>query len=207
MPITAADVENTVRATTATLAQARDDGWDARAGSMDWTCWETVEHIADNFFFYAAQLGPRAAATDRSVPFAWAQHRKGGPGLVLFADRAAGPAGLLRCVEACGALLVAMVRTTPPDVRAHHDDGILDTAGFAAMAIGETLVHMHDVTQGLALPWTPEADLCRRLLDRFFPGAPADTGPWATLLWATGRGDLPGRPRQQDWRWGVQPSG
>ena len=207
MPITAADVENTVRATTTTLAQARDDGWDARAGSMDWTCWETVEHIADNFFFYAAQLGPRAAATGRSVPFAWAQHRKGGPGLVLFADRAAGPAGLLRCVDACGALLVAMVRTTPPDVRAHHDDGVLDTAGFAAMAVGETLVHMHDVAEGLGLPWTPEAGLCRRLLDRFFPGAPADTGPWATLLWATGRGDLPGRHRQQDWRWGVQPSG
>jgi hypothetical protein len=207
MPITAADVETTVRTTTATLSEARDADWDAQAGPLDWTCWETVEHIADTFFFYAAQLGPRVAATDRSVPFAWARHRKGGPGLVIFADRGAGPAGLLRCVDACGALLVAMVRTTPPDVRAHHDDGVLDTAGFAAMALGETLVHMHDVAGGLGLPWTPEADLCRRLLDRFFPGAPTDTDPWPTLLWATGRGDLPGRRRQKDWRWGAQPSG
>jgi hypothetical protein len=207
MSITAADVESTVRATTAALGEARDADWDAQAGTMDWTCWETVEHIADNFFFYAAQLGPRVADTDRSVPFAWAQHRPGGPGLVLFADRAAGPAGLLRVVDACGALLVAMVRTTPPDVRAHHDDGVLDTAGFAAMAVGETLVHMHDVARGLGLPWTPEAGLCGRLLARFFPGAPADTAPWPTLLWATGRGELPGRPRLADWRWGAQPSG
>ncbi|SEF23803.1 Mycothiol maleylpyruvate isomerase N-terminal domain-containing protein [Amycolatopsis pretoriensis] len=207
MPITAADVEDTVRATTATLAEARDAAWDDPAGAMDWSCWETVEHIADNFFFYAAQLGPRVAGTGSSVPFAWAQRRPGGPGLVLYADRDAGPAGLLRCVDACGALLAAMVRTTPPDVRSHHDDGVLDTEGFAAMAIGETLVHMHDVTTGLGLPWTPQADLCARLLARFFPGSPTDTDPWATLLWATGRGDLPGHRRQTDWRWGVQPSG
>ncbi|WP_329048513.1 hypothetical protein OG738_38770 [Amycolatopsis sp. NBC_01488] len=207
MPITAADVERTVRTTTATLAEALDADWDAPAGPMDWTCWETVEHIADNFFFHAAQLGPRAAATDRPVPFAWARHREGGPGLVIFADRAAGPAGLLRVVEACGALLVAMVRTTPPEVRAFHDEGVFGTEGFAAMTVGETLVHMDDVAAGLGLSWTPPADLCTRVLARFFPGAPADTDPWATLRWATGRGELPGRPRVTRWRWGVQPSG
>ncbi|WIY00672.1 hypothetical protein QRX60_42550 [Amycolatopsis mongoliensis] len=207
MSFTAADVESSVRTTTATLAEARDADWDAQAGPMDWTCWETVEHIADNFFFHAAQLGPRAAATDRSVPFAWARHRPGGPGLVLFADRAAGPDGLLRVVEACGALLVAVVRTTPSGLLAYHDEGVFDAAGFAAITVGETLVHMHDVAGGLGFPWTPEADLCGRLLARFFPGAPADTDPWATLLWATGRGDLPGHPRVVDWRWGAQPSG
>ncbi len=159
--------------------------------------------IADNLFFFAAQLGPRVPATDRSVPFAWARHRPGGPGLVIFADRAAGPAGLVRVVEACGALLVATVRTRPPQVRAYHDAGVLDTAGFAAMGILETLVHMHDVAEGLGLTWAPPADLCDRVLARFFPDAPTDADRWVTLLWATGRAELAGRPRLTEWRYGA----
>ncbi|HEU5421719.1 MAG TPA: hypothetical protein VFV41_28840 [Streptosporangiaceae bacterium] len=202
LPAAAADVESAVRLTTATLGQAQDMdwmAWDAKAGPLEWTCWETVEHIADNLFFHAAQLGPRIPATDRSVPFAWARHRPGGPGLVIFADRAAGPAGLVQVVDACGALLVAMAATTPPEVRAYHDIGVLDTGGFAAISIAETLLHMHDVAAGLGLAWAPPAGLCGRVLDRFFPDAPADTGRWETLLWATGRAELPGRPRRTEW--------
>jgi hypothetical protein len=204
-PVTAADVDSVVRLTVATLGEARNVDWDAKAGPLEWTCWETVEHIADNLFFFAAQLGPRIPATDKSVPFAWARHRPGGPGLVIFADRAAGPAGLVRVVDACGALLVAMVRTTPPEVRAYQDTGVLDTEGFAAMGIVETLVHMHDVAEGLALTWAPPAELCGRVLARFFPDAPTDTDRWVTLLWATGRAGLPGRPRLTEWRWHGAP--
>ena len=69
-----------------------------------------------------------------------------------------GPAGLLQVLEACGALLVAMVRTTPPQTRAHHVFGVLDPEGFAGMGIVETLVHTHDLTQGLRLVWNPPAD-------------------------------------------------
>jgi hypothetical protein len=203
MSITAADVADTVRLTIATLSEARDADWDATAGPLAWTCWETVEHIADNLFFHAAQLGPATPATDRPVPFAWAQHRPGGPGLIIFADRAAGVDGLLRVVDACGAIMVAMVRTTPPTVRAYHDEGVMDAEGFAAITIGETLVHMNDVAEGLGLTWAPPTDLCDRVLARFFPDAPTDTDRWATLLWATGRGELPGRPRVTAWEWRV----
>jgi hypothetical protein len=79
-PVTAADVDAIVRLTIATLGEAQNADWEAKAGPLEWTCWETVEHIADNLFFYAAQLSPRIPATDRSVPFAWARHRPGGPG-------------------------------------------------------------------------------------------------------------------------------
>ena len=203
-PAIAADVSSAVRLTIATLGQGQDMDWDAAAGPLDWTCWETAEHIADNLFFHAAQLGPGTPSTEASVPFAWARHRPGGPGLVIFADRAAGP-GLVQVVDACGALLVAMAATTPLQVRAHHDAGVLDTAGFAAMSIAETLVHMNDVAQGLGLTWAPPADLCDRVLARFFPDAPADTDRWVTLLWATGRADLPGRPRRTEWQYHGAP--
>ncbi|MFH9970229.1 hypothetical protein ACH4PR_55265, partial [Streptomyces mirabilis] len=34
-----------------------------------------------------------------------------------------------------------------------------------------------------------------------FPHVESDEEPWPTLLWATGRGDLPGRDRLEKWRW------
>ncbi|HEX5406241.1 MAG TPA: hypothetical protein VFX16_28525 [Pseudonocardiaceae bacterium] len=199
--ITATDVDTAVTLTVATLGEAGNVDWDAKAGRLAWTCWETIEHIADNLFFHGAQLSPGMPDTDRSVPFAWTQHRPGGPGLVIFADPAAGPAGLIRVVDACGAVLAAMVRTTSPDVRAYHDEGIMDVEGFAAISVLETLVHMHDVAEGLGLVWTPPAELCGRVLARFFPDAPTDTDRWATLLWATGRARLPGRARLTEWQY------
>ena len=203
MSVTAADVEHTVSLTVATLREARDADWEAKAGPLEWTCWETTEHIADNFFFHGAQLGPRRPSTDTSVPFAWAQHRPGGPGLVIFADRQAGPDGLVQVVDACGALLVAMVRTTPPEKRAYHDVTLLDAEGFAAITIAETLLHMDDVAKGLRVDWQPPAELAGKILDRFFPDAPTETDRWSTLLWASGRGELAGHERLAEWEYAL----
>ena len=201
-PVTADDVDHAVQSAVAALRQApAEAAWDARAGSLEWDCWETVEHLSDDLFSYAAQLGPRTPPLDGVVPFVWSRGRPGGPSNVVFADRDTGPAGLLQVLEASGALLVAMVRTTPAHVRAHHVFGAADPEGFAAMGVVETLVHTHDVAEGLGIPWTPPADLCDRVLARLFPDAPADTGRWPTLLWVTGRAELPGRPRLTSWRW------
>lgn len=181
--------------------------WDAKAGSLEWTCWETVEHLADDLFAYAAQLGPRNPPSDTEVPFVWSRSKPGGPANVIFADRAAGPAGLLQVLEACGTLLTAVVRTTSPAVRSHHVFGLADPEGFAAMGVVETLVHLHDVTEGLGLDWEPDADLCGRVLTRLFPDAPTGTPRWPTLLWATGRAELPGHHRLTSWRWYGAPAG
>ncbi|MDL4819052.1 maleylpyruvate isomerase N-terminal domain-containing protein [Actinomadura opuntiae] len=201
--VTPDDLERTVRSAVELLREAPPDGWDGKAGTLEWTCWETVEHLSDDLFAYAAQLGARPAG--REVPFLWESRRPGGPANVTYADRDAGPDGLLQVLEACGAMLVALARTTPPDVRAHHVFGASDPEGFAAMGMVETLVHTHDVAQGLGLLWNPPADLCAKVLARLFPDAPRDTEPWPTLLWATGRGDLPGRPRPTSWRWDGTP--
>ncbi|MET8770892.1 hypothetical protein [Streptomyces sp. NPDC004658] len=206
-PVTAADVEHAVRLALATLREAEDRDWSVKAGSLEWDCWETVEHLADDLFSYAVQLGPASPPSDTNVPFAWSRKKPGGPANAVFADRAAGTAGLLQVLDASGALLTAIVRTTPPTVRAHHVFGAADPEGFAAMGIVETLVHTHDVAEGLGLEWTPPADLCDRVLARLFPEAPADTDRWPTLLWATGRAELPGRPRLTTWRWYGTPRG
>ncbi|MFF5403890.1 hypothetical protein ACFY8K_03525 [Streptomyces misionensis] len=203
--VTADDLGLAVRLAVAVLREAPPDAWEGKAGSLEWDRWETVEHLSDDIFAYAAQLGPRTPPLDGEVPFVWESRRPGGPANAIHANREAGPAGLLQVLEASGALLVAMVRTTPPRTRAHHVFGISDPEGFAAMGIVETLVHTHDLVQGLDLGWNPPAGMCARVLARLFPDAPSATDPWTTLLWATGRAELPGHPRLTTWRWDGTP--
>lgn len=206
-PVTADDLDLSVRLAVALLRDAPAAAWEGRAGSLEWDYWETVEHLSDDLFAYAAQLGPRTPPLRGEVPFVWESRRPGGPANAIHANRAAGPTGLLQVLEASGALLVAMVRTKPPEARAFHTFGVSDPEGFAAMGIVETLVHTYDLASGLGLKWTPPADVCARTLVRLFPDAPTSGDPWPTLLWATGRGELPGRARLTSWRWYGEPRG
>lgn len=202
-PVTADDVAEAVRLAVAALdGGARDVSWAGKAGPLEWDCWETVEHLADDLFGYAVHLGQRA---QEPLPLLWEGRMRGGPANVIYAERASGPAGLLQVLEACSTLLVSVVRTSPPEARAFHGFGTSDAEGFAAMGVVETLVHAHDVAEGLGLPWRPPEELCDRVLYRLFPDVPADTDRWRTLLWATGRADLPGQARRTSWRWYGEP--
>ncbi|MGW4378427.1 hypothetical protein [Kitasatospora sp. NPDC004531] len=201
----AADVECAVRLAVAALTAAPAADWGAAAGALAWDCWETVEHVADGLFGYATQLAPARPPLDGHVPLRWQRDHPGGPASVVFVDRAAGPAGLLQALDAGGGLLASVVRTASPQVRAFHAYGVSDPEGFAAMGVVETLVHTHDAAAGLGLPWSPPAGLCDRVLGRLFPGAPVDTDRWPTLLWATGRAELPGHGRRVFERWHSAP--
>lgn len=208
--MTADDLEEGVRVVVALLrtpaALAAD--WDRPAGGLDWSCWETAEHLADDLFAYAAQLGPRSpSAADADVPFVSRLEAPGKPESVVFAQRGSGPDGLVQVLEACGALHVAMVRTAGPEVRAFHGYGTTDPEGSAAMGLVELFVHADDLARGLGLDWQAPAEVCARVLARLFRDVPVGTDPWATLRWATGRGDLPGRERVTRWRWYSEPRG
>ncbi|MQY12314.1 hypothetical protein SRB5_24470 [Streptomyces sp. RB5] len=207
MTFTADDVERIVGLSVAALREAEGRDWTVRAGSLDWECWETAEHLADALFSYAAQLGPAKPPLGTHVPFAWQRKKPGGPASVVFVERDAGTGGLLQVLETCGTLLTAVVRLTPPDRRAHHGFGAAGPEGFAAMGVVETLLHTYDIAGGLGIGWTPDAGLCARVLDRLFPDVEPGPEPWPTLLWATGRGELPGRERRTEWRWYSSPRG
>lgn len=199
------DVLEAVRLCVDTLAEAAGGDWAVPAGPLTWSCWDTAGHLADDLFAYAVQIGPRTPPLTREVPFHWAPSQPGAPLNAVHADPEAGVTGLLQVLEACGALLAAMVRVTPGAVRAHHVFGRSDAEGFAAMGVVETLVHTDDLARGLGLDWNPPAHLAARALERLFPGAPREDEPWPTLLWATGRGVLPGRERLGSWRWDGRP--
>jgi len=207
-PVTAADVEQAVTLALAAIRTAAAPDWQARAGALDWDCWETVEHMSDGLFGYAAQLGPRHPALFEPVPFACESRRPGGPAGAIRADRTAGGTGLLQVFEATGALLTAMAAAPVPYAGEPKPFGVTDPNGFAAaMGVAEVLLHTNDVAQGLGVGWAPPDQLCRRVLDRLFPDAPEDTEPWPTLLWATGRASLPGHPPVTSWHWYAGPPG
>lgn len=194
-------VRSVVAQAVTALRQVADQDWQVPAGGLDWSCWETVEHVADDLFSYAGQLAAEQPPTDHYVPWGYKHTRDGAPALTVYVKPEHGTDGLLQVLDAAGGLLAASVQVSPPERRGFHPYGISDASGFAAMGIVEVLVHLHDTARTLKFDWSPEPDVCTRVLARLFPDAPGGQDPWETLLWATGRGELPGHPRQTSWRW------
>ncbi|MFJ4473001.1 GNAT family N-acetyltransferase [Streptomyces sp. NPDC089424] len=189
-------VQRAVEDAVAVLRTATDRDWRAvDAGRTTWSCRRTAEHVASCLLAYAGQLAGRAR--DAYVPFE----------ITLDGDEdgldPADNEGVLHVVETTGALLTAAIRTTPREVRAFHPYPFrsANREGFAAMGVAEVLLHTHDIAQGLGLAHEPPADLCTYVLGTIFPHVQPAADPWRTLLWATGRGDLPGRAPVTDWRW------
>jgi hypothetical protein len=194
MTVTADDLDSALSALTDTLEPATDRDWSTRAGTLEWDCWHTAEHIGDVLMSYAAQLV--AQPTTRYVRF------------LATADTDATAAEVLEFALAGGGILVAAVRATPSHIRAYHPTGMADSEGFAAMGCVEALVHGHDIAYGLGVELDAPSQVCARVLARLFPNTPAelaDLDPWTVLRWATGRLDLPGHSRPETWRWRGAP--
>ncbi|NEY32729.1 hypothetical protein GTU99_11090 [Streptomyces sp. PRKS01-65] len=188
-----------------TLSATHSADWSVPAGSLEWTCWETLEHLADDLLTYALRFGLARPMEVPRVPLRISSQRPDGPANVVFGDRAAGPGGLLTVVEACGGLLATAVDSAEPTTLAPHVFGASDPEGFAAMGVVETLVHTYDIAQGLRCDGAPPEELSRRALGRLFPDVTVEDSASSTLLWATGRIETPGRPRRTGWRWYGEP--
>jgi hypothetical protein len=194
MTVTADDLDAAISAVGAALRPATDRDWSAQAGTLEWDCWHTAEHIGDCLLSYAGQLVIQPAA--RYVRF------------LASADKDASPAEVLEFAEAGGRILASTVSTAPAAARAYHPTGLADPEGFAAMGCVEALVHGQDIARGLGLSLDPPRGICSGVLARLFPRADADLAgadPWAALQWATGRAELPGHPQLHQWRWHGAP--
>ncbi|WPO75448.1 MULTISPECIES: maleylpyruvate isomerase N-terminal domain-containing protein [unclassified Streptomyces] len=201
-----AQVRESVAHCVTTLSDVPSAHWSALSGGLEWTRWETLEHLADDLLTYALRFGLAHPMAIPRVPLRISSDRPGGPGNVIFGDRSAGPEGLLSVVQACGGLLATAVDNADPTTLAPHVFGASDPEGFAAMGVVETLVHTYDIVEGLPYDGVPPEDLSRRALARLFPDVAVTDSASSTLLWATGRIELPGRPRRTNWRWYGEPS-
>ncbi len=194
------ELDRAVDSVVAALTPAIDRDWQTPAGSLDWSCRFTAEHVAHCQLAYAMQLASRAPSH-----------------YVRFFSRAiedSTTAQVLELLEACGRLLSAVVRAAQPTDRGFHPYGMADAEGTAGMGCIELLVHGGDIAAGLGLPFAPPSDVCAWVLARMFPDrqaecaslGSADLDPWAALQWATGRISLPGLPDVgSKWRWHSAP--
>ncbi|MEU0589012.1 GNAT family N-acetyltransferase [Streptomyces sp. NPDC006132] len=183
-------VEQAVGECVRLLGTVTERDWEgARAGRLEWSCREAAVHIAEDLVAYAGQLAGREP--EAYSPFE------------ISLEEGTDNAGALRVIRAMGALFAATLRTTPREVRAFHPYPFrsANREGFAAMGVAETLLHTHDIAEGLGITYEPDPALCEFVLTRIFPHVQPGPTPWQTLLWATGRGELPGRAPVTAWRW------
>jgi uncharacterized protein (TIGR03083 family) len=172
------------------LSLAAVEDWSRSVPSLEWTVTQTVAHAANAALWYALDMWSGEgddAAFDVSVK--------------ADASNVALMLSLRNAARVCAASLDA----AEPAVRGFHPDGSPDPSGFAGMACDELLVHTYDAAQGLGLQFTADPDLAGRVLARLFPWHEAGSDPWATLLWANGRIDLPERINQRGWQWHPAP--
>jgi hypothetical protein len=180
----AADVRAAVSEMVKTLTPRIDAGWSVAAGSLDWSCRDTLAHVAHDLIAYAVQVAARSP--ESYLP------------LRLVVRPEASPGEVIAIAAACGTLLADAV-AQHPDARAWHW-GSADTSAFAAMGIGEVLVHTYDIAVGLGIEWSPPTPLAELVIGRVLPEAP-DGPPAEVLLWATGRRSLGGAPPAEGWVW------
>ena len=189
MTVTADDLDSVISCVMSGLLPITDRDWSVPAGTLEWDCWHTAEHIGDCLLSYAWQL-----AVQPSGRYVRA---------IATAEKDASPAEVLEFAVTGGRVLASMVRTSRAHVRAYHPAGMADPEGFAGLGCHEALLHGNDIARGFGLSLDPPRDVCRRVLARIFPQASAElTGsdPWIALLWAGGRIELPGRPQRPGWR-------
>jgi hypothetical protein len=189
MTVTADDLDSVISCVMSGLLPLTDRDWSVPAGTLEWDCWHTAEHIGDCLLSYAWQLAVQPTA--RYVR------------AVATADKDASPAEVLEFAVTGGRILATMVRASPAHVRAYHPAGTADAEGFAGLGCNEALLHGNDIARGFGRSINPPRDVCRRVLTRIFPHAPtdlADSDPWTALLWAGGRIELPGHPQLPSWR-------
>ena len=182
------DVVRAAEYVTEALAPAIDLDWDVPAGRLEWTVDFTMTHLTAAPAKYALYLSSRSSRF-----------------IAVAMEKSPGATKTER-VDAIGHVarsLANIAAATPPGVRACHSSGMLDAEGFVALGCLELLVHGYDVMQGLGLALEPPDDLCERMIGRLMPWL-VDTGPaWETLLWHTGRIDVPERGPSSDadmWR-------
>jgi hypothetical protein len=188
--VRSADVLQAAEACGELLRPAVNASWEVRVPGLEMTVAQVVAHAANGPPWYALDL--------------WS-----GPGddaaFEVSVKPDAGNAAILLSVSIAARVCAASLDAAPGEIRGFYPAGSPDPSGFAAMACDELLVHADDAARGLGLEFRPDSALSARVLARLFPWHEVGADPWRTLLWANGRIDLPGRPRQWGWHWRCAP--
>jgi len=162
------------------LSPVVDMDWSVAAGTLDWTCWQTVDHVVDCVFSYAMQFAARAPGD--FLPF----HQ-------LHALPEATPADLVMGLRAVVDMFAAVLRSAPPDAVASDGLAELGITDWAQRGAHEVLLHTHDVLKGLEVTFDPPGAMSEWVLRSEalwmldLERAKGGSDPWTALLLASGR--------------------
>ncbi|MBK5221331.1 MAG: hypothetical protein JJE52_00320 [Acidimicrobiia bacterium] len=188
-PFTRHDLEALCAVVTDAWRGGADRDWSAPAGTLEWSCARTADHVVDSVFAVGVLLASRR--TDAYPE--WSAPVSLGP--------SARPEHLTEALATVTRLVSGAVAGAEPEVRAviwrrpHVEErGPQD---FPPRAGLELVLHGHDVCAGLGIELVPPTELCERLRQHTAswphwtsPGWDPLTltgDPWADLLRASGR--------------------
>src|SRR5438445_480517 len=117
----------------AALEPVAGSDWTARAGRLEWSCRQTLEHLCS--LAYTSQLATRAQSFRP---------------MALQVVQAAPIDQLLWTMHVGAVVLAEVARAAPPAARAFHPAGMADASGWVAMGMDEWLIHTGDIAAGLA---------------------------------------------------------
>ncbi|TVR75035.1 MAG: hypothetical protein EA415_04700 [Sphaerobacteraceae bacterium] len=174
-----------------TLTPIAEKDWAIPAANLEWSSRFTLDHTVNalsNYFTHLATRAPARRPRFRDV------------------NNDQTISELLTAIESGGAVLAEVCRAAPDDARGFHSAGMADWSGFIGMGCTEILIHTDDISRSFDVDFHPDPVLCRRVLDRLFPWAPAEGDAWQILRWAAGRTDLPDHGKlESGWFWHCEP--
>ncbi len=171
-------------ASVAGLVHSAPDGcdWDAAVPGLTWSRRELLEHVADNYVWYAALLV--RGRLEGYPPFA--VRLEGEFDVDSLADT----------LTSLSRVLGAAVQAAPAGALGWHPCGPAGPRDYAAMGTLEAMVHGDDLRRSFGSEWSPPREPVEAVLALLFGVDDAGPDPWARLLDLCGRSGGPA-----DWRW------
>jgi hypothetical protein len=185
MTFTAADMAALTTSVADAWRAGLDLDWSVPATTTGWTCRATADHAVDCVLAPAFFLASRR--TESYPEGQWSTGEE------------ASPEQLIETLEMNSRILIGVVETTPPDVRAicwRRPVEVRPPADFLPRGALELVLHAQDVCGGLGLPFEPPAEAVDHLRHHvadwpFFQGywSPLSLAgdPWADLKHVSGR--------------------
>jgi hypothetical protein len=178
--VTDDELVDVLERTFSALENVADRDWEVPAGSLEWTCWQTVDHTIDCVHSFALQIG--AQADSNFLPF-----------VPMHAESTATPSDLIVGLRSVSALLVAIARDCPEDRTASDGIVTLTLADWRARTAYEVALHTYDVVVGLGGSFSISDELADAIIGSqalwMLDRTPLEggSGRWSGLVEGSGR--------------------
>jgi hypothetical protein len=165
------------------VLEVQEEDWSRPAFGLEWTCWQTVDHLIDCLFSYTFQVAARAQSV--FLPFNELHAQSG----ATPEDLGAGLRGILVALQ-------AVLDAAPEGTTASDGVLALEVSDWRARAAYELVLHTYDVVSAFQRDYSVSDELSRSLIEcdtlwmMDHEVARTNADPWTGLLSGSGREPL-----------------